>query len=267
MARRSNAALLANPALDRQAKRIGRQQKRLEKEVQLTQEALPMVSQRATPMRLKSFDPLTDHQRDFWEAYDDGETAFLLYGSAGTGKTFQAVYKAIQDVLDPESEYDKIVIVRSTVQVRDMGFLPGTDEEKCAPYEEPYMQIFSELFGKKEAYQKFKDMGKIEFASSSFLRGVTFRNAIVIGDEIQNMNWGEISTLITRMSDSTKLILCGDFAQNDLTKSKTDVSGFEKLKAVTDLMPEFIRVKYSPDDIVRGAFVKSFIMACERLGF
>jgi len=265
MARRSSAALLSNVVeIDRQAKRIGRQQKRLEKDMGLSPTNI-VATPRTTPLRLKHFEPLTDNQARFWEAYEESG-AFVLYGSAGTGKSFLALYKAIEEVMNPSSEFTKVIIIRSTVQSRDQGFLPGTMEDKMEPFEEPYMQILSELYGKKDAYAKLKDMGKIEFYSSSFLRGVTFRDAIVIFDEFQSSNWHECKTILTRLGGNSKLVICGDFAQNDLIKTKGDTSCFDNMLAVTDHMPEFVRIKFYPEDIVRGPFVKSFIIACEKLG-
>lgn len=264
MARRSPALLSNVVEIDRQAKRIGRQQKRLEKDLRLSPVDV-IATPRNTALRLKHFEPITDNQARFWEAYDDAG-AFVLYGSAGTGKSFLALYKAIQEVLDPSSDFSKIVIVRSTVQSRDMGFLPGDSTDKCAPFEEPYVQIFSEFFGKKDAYEKLKDMGKIEFCSTSLLRGVTFHDSIVVFDEFQSSNWHECKTILTRLGGKSKIIICGDFGQNDLIKNKNDVSGFDNLMQVTDHMPEFVRIKFYPEDIVRGPFVKAFLLACEKLG-
>lgn len=253
-------------SIERKAKRISRLQKGLAKEVGLVEAKASAVSTRVRPLALKTIEPMTDAQKLFFDLYDDGYEAFLMYGSAGSGKTFLALYNALVDIMEPQSIYKRIIIVRSTVQVREMGFLKGTEEEKLAPFEAPYMEICAELLGRKDAYEKLKDSGKIEFCSSSFLRGISFRDAIIIGDELQNFNWGEISTLITRMGKTSKLILCGDYAQNDLTKNKNDVSGFKNLMDVIELMPDFQRVKFTPDDCVRSGFVKSFIMACEKLG-
>lgn len=264
--------------LQRQSKRLSRQQKRLEKEIALSnvydlsgQQASTSASARQKVIHyqdIKELEPLTDTQKDFFESYDDESIdAFVLFGSAGTGKTFIACYKAILDVLDPENEiYDKIIIIRSAVQGRDMGFLPGTTEEKMQAFEAPYESIFADLTGKKYAYEKLKDMGKIEFMSSSFIRGITFHNAIVIVDEIQNFNFQELSTICTRIGMDSRLILCGDGKQDDLIYRKNDKSGFQQLLEVSRKMPEFRNFRFTSDDIVRSGFVKSFIMACEKLG-
>lgn len=215
---------------------------------------------------LKKLSPMTDTQEDFFQAYEDGEEAMVLYGSAGVGKTFLAMYHALVDILQPEPKYDKIIIVRSVVSSRDIGFLPGDIELKSAPYELPFQSIVTELTGKKDAYEKLKESGKIEFITTSFLRGLTFNNAIVIFDECQNATWGELSTLITRFGKESKIIFCGDSVQNDLLQKKNDVSGLREFIEVTRSMIEFRHFKFTSADIVRSGLVKSFIIQCEKLG-
>lgn len=277
MTRRNNtrrAALTSsnNPQTERVAKRIARQQKHLEKDL-LTASPYLQPSGFGAKGRsikfgdIKQLEPLTDTQSDFFEAYENEDAdAYVLYGSAGTGKTFTALYFALQDILMQESVYKKIILVRSSVQSRDQGFLPGDADMKMEPFEAPYHGICSDLLGRKDAYEKLKDMGLLEFHSSSFLRGATFDNAIVIVDECQNFTFSELSTIATRIGNNTKLIICGDGAQNDLITDKNDVSGFRDFLAVSKSMSEFRHFKFTTDDIVRSGFVKAFIIACERLG-
>lgn len=277
MTRRNNTRRTAltssnNPQTERVAKRIARQQKHLEKDL-LTASPYLQPSGFAAKGRsikfgdIKQLEPLTDTQADFFEAYENNDAdAFVLYGSAGTGKSYISLYFALQDVLMQESVYKKIILVRSSVQSRDQGFLPGSDQEKMEPFEQPYHGICADLLGRKDAYEKLKDMGLLEFHSSSFLRGATFDNAIVVVDEMQGMGIHELKTISTRAGKNTKLIFCGDGAQNDLITDKNDVSGFRDFMAVTKSMSEFRHFKFTPDDIVRSGFVKAFIIACERLG-
>jgi phosphate starvation-inducible PhoH-like protein len=215
---------------------------------------------------LKTFEPLTENQKIFFDAYDKGSYAFMLYGSAGTGKSFIALYKALEEVLDKGNPFKKLVIIRSSVPSRDSGFLPGSLEEKNAIYEEPYKQICADLFGRSDAYDRLKEQGYIEFLSTSYLRGTTFNDSIIFFDEFQSATWHEDRTILSRTGTRSKLILSGDFSQNDLIKSKNDQSGFHDLFAVATEMDEFDMIQFTTNDIVRSSFTKNFIIACEKLG-
>lgn len=270
---RRNNAKLKEEFLDietnRQAKRIGRQQKRLEKETGIANVVNINTRQRVVRFEdIKELKPLTDTQYDFFEAWEDDQaTGYVLYGSAGVGKTFLAGYHALLDVLDPNKpEYQKLIIIRSAVSGRDIGHLPGSVEEKLEAFEAPYHSVFASLTGKKDAYEKLKDMGKIEFISSSHMRGETYENCIVVVDEIQNFSWTELSTCVTRIGKNAKIIFCGDGKQDDLHYKKNDVSGFGDFLNVTRSIPEFRNFKFTSDDIVRSNFVKQWVIACERLG-
>jgi phosphate starvation-inducible PhoH-like protein len=262
----------SSPEIERTAKRLGRQQKRLEREAGLVNvlAATDTVSrQRVVRLQdIKNIEPLTDTQADFFDSWEtDAATGYVLYGTAGSGKTFLAAYHALLAVLDPEeTNYHKLVIIRSSVQSRDQGHLPGDINEKMAAFEAPYASILADLTGKKDAYEKLKDMGKIEFLSTSFLRGDTFNNSIVIFDEMQNASWTELFTVATRIGKNTKIIFCGDGRQDDLHFKKNDTSGFRDFIEVSRQMPSFRNFKFTEDDIVRSAFVKEFIVTCNKLG-
>lgn len=271
-ARRNNAKMkedFLDIETQRQAKRIGRQQKRLEKETGLANVVNINSRQRVVRFEdIKELKPLTDTQYDFFEAWEDDQaTGYVLYGSAGTGKTYAAAALAIQDVLDPNKpDFNKLIIVRSASPVKSQGFLPGSLEEKQAVYEMPYHSIFADLTGKKDAYEKLKEMGKIEFQTVSFIRGITFDNSIIIFDEFQSANLHEISSVTTRVGKNTKIIFCGDGKQDDLIYNKNDVSGFKQFMEITRIMPSFRNFKFTEDDIVRSGFVKEFLIACNKLG-
>lgn len=211
-------------------------------------------------MSLKTIEPRTDTQKKVFETYGYGNN-MVLHGTAGTGKTFLSLYLAFQDVYN-EKLYKSVKIIRSAVPTRDIGFLPGKANEKTEVYETPYMDICSELFGRKNAYETLKRNGVVEFITTSFLRGMTFRDSVIVIDEIQNMSFQELDTIMTRIGDNCKVILCGDFKQSDHIKNsdKQDVKKFLKiLKTVKGI--EF--VEFYPKDIVRSGFVKSWILACE----
>lgn len=220
------------------------------------------------PEYLAKISPLTDTQRTLFDVFQNSNSHLVLDGFSGCGKSFVSIYLALKEVLIRQ-QYKKIIIIRSAVPSRDVGFLPGTLEEKIAFYEAPYKDIVSELFVRDmpEPYKKLQEQKLIEFMPTSFLRGTTINNAIIIVDEYQNMSWNEIYTVMTRVGYNSKIVWCGDLRQNDLTKSKYDRTGADKLLKVVDKMPEFVKITFKIDDIVRSELVKSWIVSCDSLGF
>lgn len=209
---------------------------------------------------LKTFQPLTDNQKKFFDAYNQGDYFIALHGVAGTGKTFIALYKALEEVLDKSNPFNKIIIVRSAVQTREMGHLPGSVNDKLEIYEQPYHQICHTLFERKDAYDRLVEQGYIEFMSTSFIRGMSFDDAIIIVDEMQNMNFEEIDTVMTRVGHRSKIIWCGDYRQTDLRKAN-DKSGILKFFDIAYHMSAFTRVEFTTEDIVRSSLVKDYILA------
>lgn len=209
---------------------------------------------------LKTFDPLTANQKKFFDAYKRGDYFVALHGVAGTGKSFIAVYKALEEVLDKSNPFNKIIIVRSAVQSREIGHLPGDIGEKMEIYQQPYRQICETLFGRKDAYQRLSEQGHIEFVSTSFIRGMSFDDCIIIVDEMQNMSFEELDTVMTRVGYRSKIIFCGDYRQTDLKKNN-DKSGLFKFFDIAHHMGAFTRVEFTVDDIVRSSLVKDYILA------
>jgi phosphate starvation-inducible protein PhoH and related proteins len=217
---------------------------------------------------LRKITPITDSQKDVFDAFEEGLN-LLLCGSAGTGKTYISLYLALSELIKRDrtakDHPTKIMIVRSTVSSRDIGFLPGTVKEKMAVYEDPYRGIFSELFGRGDAYEILKSKGIIEFCSTSFLRGTTINDTYMIVDEVQNCTYEEIKTVITRVGKNTKIFFCGDLSQNDLYRNRNDTTGLPKFIRILDNMEEFDIVEFGVEDIVRSGIVKSFIIAEEKV--
>lgn len=209
---------------------------------------------------LKTFNPLTENQKLFFDSYKRGDYFTALHGVAGTGKTFCALYKALEEVLDKSNTFDKIIIVRSAVQSREIGHLPGDVTEKMEIFQQPYQQICETLFGRKDAYQRLTEQGYVQFISTSFIRGMSFDDAIIIVDEMQNLNYEEIDTVMTRVGYRSKIIWCGDYRQTDLRKNN-DKSGILKFFDIAQHMSSFTRIEFTADDIVRSSLVKEYILA------
>jgi predicted ribonuclease YlaK len=173
---------------------------------------------------IKKIEPLTENQESFFELYKKDQN-LVAYGCAGTGKTFITLYNALKEVLDPRSPYEKIYIVRSLVATREIGFLPGDHEDKSSLYQIPYKNMVKYMFEMPDdaafdmLYANLKAQGTISFWSTSFIRGTTFDNAIIIVDEFQNLNFHELDSIITRIGEDSKIMFCGDATQSDLTKT------------------------------------------------
>jgi predicted ribonuclease YlaK len=219
------------------------------------------------PCHIQKFaEPLTDNHRTILDDYDDGKF-LMLTGCPGTGKTFMLLNKSLQLVLE-SNEFRHIIIVRSIVPVRDVGFLKGDKEEKCQEYEKPYVQIVNETFSSKgvELYEKLKQDGILEFQPTSFNQGITLHNSLIIVDEAQNMNYGELYNITTRVGENSRIYFAGDYKkQNMLVKSNKDTSGLAQLinviKSSDELKDGFKTHELTPDDIVRSPFVKAFVTA------
>lgn len=187
--------------------------------------------------------------------------AFLLHGCAGTGKTFIALYRALEEVMDKSNSYGKVIIVRSAVPSREIGHLPGTEEEKLETYSAPYRSMCEELFPSKDKpYNRLIEQKYLQFMCTSFVRGITLDHSIVIVDECQNLNDMEINSIMTRVGINTKIIFCGDFRQTDLYK-RNDMSGLKKFIQTTEDMPSFCSIEFGPEDIVRSDLVREYIEA------
>lgn len=220
------------------------------------------------PSKLKienliTVEPLTEGQKTVFNSYKSGNN-LCLSGSPGTGKTFVALYLALEEVLTRGNEYDKVIIIRSIVPTRDIGFLPGEIEDKEQAYAEPYQEICRELFDDQIAWKKLAGDHKIIFRSTSFLRGLTFKNAIVIIDEMQNCNYHELCTIATRLGDNCKFITCGDYYQSDLSK-QGDKNGVLQFIKILENMNRFDHVQFTWADCVRSGFVRDFLQTKEMM--
>ena len=224
----------------------------------------------STGMTLKyndivGFDPLTTNQELACNAWDEGDH-LVLTGSAGTGKTFLALSLALESVMDPDQDQDKLVIIRSIVSTRDPGHLPGTKQEKEEVFAGPYKALCTEIFDDTSAYTKLVSAKKLEFESTSFIRGMTWNNAVLVIDEMQNLNFHELDTVITRVGRNCRVIFSGDYKQTDF-KYEDEKSGIMKFLAILEQMKDFTIVSFRWEDIVRSDFVRDYIMTKEMLGY
>lgn len=221
------------------------------------------VKKKWTLHDLKSIKPLTENQEAAFHAFNSSDHLSLV-GTAGTGKTLLALFFALRDIVDPNYPQKSVRIIRSAVSSRDIGFLPGDEDEKMAVYEAPYRGMCQFLFGRPSTYDDMKAAGLIKFESSSFARGDTWTNEFIIIDEIQNLTFHEINTLATRVGEGTRLILVGDGHQNDLQNHRGEKSGFDTTMNVLKHIKSISNVAFGIDDIVRSGFVKEWIIAVEK---
>ena len=223
-----------------------------------------------TSKHLVSIKPVTDNQKVVFESWKTGQSQFL-YGAAGTGKTFVSLYLALQEVLDTTTKWDKVIIVRSLIPTREIGFLPGDENDKSALYQVPYSNMVQFMFEQPNEqafqmlYDKLVNQGTLYFLSTSFLRGLTFDNAIIIVDECQNLNFHELDTITTRLGQDSKISFCGDFSQSDLLKTH-ERNGLWDFLRIAEEMKEFNCTEFTIGDIVRSGFVRNYLIQKTKLG-
>ena len=215
-------------------------------------------------------EPLTENQKILFESYSNNKN-IVAYGAAGTGKTFITLYNALSDVLDESTPYEKIYIVRSLVATREIGFLPGSHEDKSDIYQIPYKNMVKYMFQMPDdasfemLYGNLKTQETIKFWSTSFIRGTTLDNAIIIVDEFQNLNFHELDSIITRVGENSKIMFCGDATQSDLIKTN-EKNGIVDFMKVLRIMPSIDIIEFGVDDIVRSGLVKEYILAKMEVG-
>ena len=213
---------------------------------------------------------ITDNQKVVFDTWKKGKNQFL-FGSAGTGKTFVSLYLAFNDIFDLKKPYDKVVLVRSLIPTREIGFLPGDEEDKAALYQVPYQNMVQFMFEQpneqqfNSLYDRLKGQGSLYFLSTSFLRGLTFDNSIIIVDECQNLNFHELDTIITRVGQDSKIMFWGDVNQTDLTRDK-ERNGIIDFQRILENMEEFGMIEFGVNDIVRSGLIKSYLISKMQLG-
>jgi len=219
---------------------------------------------------LVTIKPITDNQKVVFSTWKKGLNQFL-FGAAGTGKTFISLYLALQEIMDLKKPADKVILVRSLIPTREIGFLPGDEEDKSALYQVPYRNMVQFMFEMPNEqafnglYDKLKSQGSLYFLSTSFLRGLTFDNSIIIVDECQNLNFHELDTIITRVGQDSKIMFCGDFGQTDLVRNN-EKNGLHDFMRILEEMNEFNCTEFTIGDIVRSGFVRSYLINKTKMG-
>ena len=214
---------------------------------------------------LIDIEPLTDNQKKLFKSYSEGKH-LVAYGASGTGKTFITLYNALSDVLDDRTPYEKIYLVRSLVSTREIGFLPGDHEDKSSLYQIPYKNMVKYMFQMPSdadfemLYGNLKTQETISFWSTSFIRGTTLDNCIIIVDEFQNLNFHELDSIVTRVGENSKIMFCGDATQTDLVKTN-EKNGIIDFMKILNVMPSFDTIEFGIDDIVRSGIVKEYLIA------
>ena len=220
---------------------------------------------------LVTIKPITDNQKVVFNTWKKEKNQFL-FGAAGTGKTFISLYLALKDVMDLKKPYDKVILVRSLIPTREIGFLPGDEEDKSALYQVPYQNMVQFMFKMpneaafNSLYPKLKAQSSLYFLSTSFLRGLTFDNSIIIVDECQNLNFHELDTIVTRVGQNSKIMFAGDFFQTDL-KNNNERNGLHDFVRILDNMQSFNVTEFNIGDIVRSGFVREYLIEKTKLGF
>ena len=219
---------------------------------------------------LLSIKPIGDNQKTVFDTWKKGKNQFL-FGAAGTGKSFISLYLALQDVFNLKTKCDKIVLVRSLMPTREIGFFPGSEVDKSALYQIPYENMIQFMFEMpneqsfNNLYNTLKEQGTLFFISTSFLRGLTFDNSIIIVDECQNLNFHELDTIITRVGQDSRIIFCGDFNQTDLIDQE-ERSGLYDFLRIMESMDEFNCIEFTLGDIVRSGFIRNYLIQKIKLG-
>lgn len=219
---------------------------------------------------LLDIEPLTDNQRKLFESYDAGKH-LVAHGVAGSGKTFLCLFKALQDVLSEYTPYEKVYIVRSLVPTREIGFLPGSHDDKASLYQIPYKNMVKYMFQMPSdadfemLYGNLKAQETISFWSTSFIRGTTLDNCIIIVDELENLNFHELDSIITRVGENTKILFCGDVSQSDLIR-QNEKNGVVDFMKILRQMPSFDIIEFEVADVIRSGLIKEYIITKMELG-
>ena len=208
---------------------------------------------------LKHINARTATQSQFIEAMNTHDMVFGM-GPAGTGKTYLAVAKAVNEML--ESKVDKIILTRPAVEAgENLGFLPGDLKEKIDPYLRPLYDALYEMLPRDIVAKKITN-GEIEIAPLAYMRGRTLTHAMIILDEAQNTTPMQMKMFLTRLGEGSRMVINGDLTQTDLPRG--GVSGLAEAERILKKVPEIAFVEFTNKDVVRHGLVSKIVLAYEQ---
>jgi phosphate starvation-inducible PhoH-like protein len=204
---------------------------------------------------------LSESQKDYYDILTNNQIT-ICSGPAGVGKSYIAMKCAVDLLVDPETPYEKIIIVRPAVEAEEkLGSLPGNVEEKLDPYIFPSYYLLNKIVG-KDIREKLKDVEAIEVFALAYMRGMNIDNSILIFEEAQNSTPSQMKLLLTRIGFNSKFFISGDLEQFDRHKDKTQTGLWDALKKFNDV-PDIGVFEFNPEDIVRNPLISSILKKYE----
>jgi phosphate starvation-inducible PhoH-like protein len=204
---------------------------------------------------------LSDNQKLYYDLLKKNQIT-ICSGPAGVGKSYIAMKAAIDILADPNSPYEKIIIVRPAVEAEEkLGSLPGNVEEKLDPYIFPSYYLMNKIIG-KEAREKLKDIDVIEVFALAYMRGMNIDNSILIFEEAQNSTPNQMKLLLTRIGFNSKFFISGDLEQTDRYKDKTHSGLYDAIKKFKDLDDVGV-FEFDNKDVVRNPLIGKILKRYE----
>ena len=204
---------------------------------------------------------LSDNQKLYYDILKKNQIT-ICSGPAGVGKSYIAMKAALDILADPQSPYEKIIIVRPAVEAEEkLGSLPGNVEEKLDPYIFPSYYLMNKIIG-KEAREKLKEIDVIEVFALAYMRGMNIDNSILIFEEAQNSTPNQMKLLLTRIGFNSKFFISGDLEQTDRYKDKTHSGLYDAIKKFKDLNDVGV-FEFDTRDVVRNPLIGKILKRYE----
>lgn len=200
---------------------------------------------------------LSENQKQYYNILSENQITICV-GPAGVGKSYIAMKCAVDLLSDPETPYEKIIIVRPAVEAEEkLGSLPGGVEEKLDPYIFPSYYLLNKIIG-KDVREKLKEIEAIEVFALAYMRGMNIDNSILIFEEAQNSTPSQMKLLLTRIGFNSKFFISGDLEQFDRHKDKTQTGLWDAIKRFQDLQ-DVGTFEFLPEDVVRNPLISKIL--------